>query len=152
MQESNLQKTAWNCLAAAPQLLRSRQLSAVLIAAATWCISESGRTPVEHKGILESKSRELNVEGVFRLKASEAASLSGEVVVSTRSLPLPLESRSRRDPVRCPFYLLMTVLGTVTCQVASCPSQAGFSSVHVSPAHCVRDALLAPYGCADHAC
>ena len=40
----------------------------------------------------------------------------------------------------------------VACQVASCPSQAGFSSVHVSPAHRVRDALLAPYGCADHVC
>ena len=79
------------------------------------------------------KPRELNVEGVFRLKASEAASPSGEVMVSTRSLPLPLKSRSRRDPVRCPFYLLMTVLGTVTGRL--CPNDSSACSIVGTPSY-----------------
>ena len=45
------------------------------------------------------KPRELNVEGVFGFTPSEAASLSGTAVVSTRSLPLPLEAEV--EEIRC---------------------------------------------------
>ena len=79
------------------------------------------------------KPRKLNVESVLGFAPSEAASLRGEVVVSTRNLPLPLESRSRRDPVRCPFYLLMTGLGTVTGRL--CPNDSSACSTIGTPSY-----------------